>query len=1383
MSLDHLLHKIRPSVEANAMQQLEPWPQYTLFASLSDGERRAKVVHCSDSSFDLTWEKLTFHARQAVAENKLEVCWLRIDWVQSVRQATLGQLKDWLKRVKRNYFRYGLALDEQFNVAFLEQELNSNAMLYGGTQYVHAVLNEKNFGIYARKRFPYFQYNFADENPIFMLDTAGVFCSTEEEPKLLYPKGRDAGRRIVERLDAEDVYGLIDRSSRYLTSQTKPEGRSYYGWHPCFDRHINTYNTLRHASTTSSMVEAWEVTKNPELHDAIQKSFTYTLNDLIKAVTLPDGSQAAFLFEHTGTEVKLGANAVCILAFSKYSELTGTEEYLPILELLALGIRYMQNPDTGQFVHVLNFPDLSVKDEFRIIYYDGEAAFGLMRLYGLTKDPRWLSMVEKAFDHFIEAEHWKAHDHWLSYCVNELTLYREEEKYYRFGIQNVAGYLSFIENRITTFPTLLELIMAAEKMVTRLRDSTQYSHLLEDLDIDKFYFALEKRAHYLLNGHFWPEYAMYFANPQRILGSFFIRHHAFRVRIDDVEHYLSGFVAYLKYLKTKGAHSSLPSDAEVSQFKKNTIGVLGYPRTPVGFVEVQRLAVECQARALNLFYLSYADIQMDGGRATGHLYDAGKWTKTVHPIPGVIDNAPANKTHQQEIYNQLSENSLMLCRPLGGKVKVSAILNNAEATKKLLISTQILGKESLFLYLENYGQVIVKPSRSNRGRSIYCVSKTNIVGSYSVATDEQVQTVSSQDLQSLFIKNFDTDWVVQQYLNSRDMNNNPFDIRVPIFRVSDTEWRVARSYARVGRGGITSNLATGGQAVEAQEFLESIYDPAVAKALFDKLQNASLVIAQVLQKHYDFPIDALGCDFAIQEGELLLFEVNSYPGLQGCLDTAVVAKVDYYDWMLNRENQSYRKPVVLGDSTNIRTDRNEILLDRLMSKEPNDYTKSIYLRKGIANPIYKMLRVEAEKQSCSIKIRRHSSVELTRNGELLAVVSPNSPELTLAARRIANNKELSKRFLQDAAIAIPEGKTFRSYRNAIAYFQSRNVPQVIKPRTGSGGRGVTSGVIDDHGFKDAWLSASQISKNIIVEDYIEGDEVRVIVLSGEVIAAVCRMPAYVLGDGTHNIEGLVKIKNEERKKNPLLKIYPISNFDYLEKISLKNMQYVPAPGEYVRLAMVSNIALGGESVGMMEYLAPSIKRLAEKAWHAIPHATQIGLDIIVKDFRADARNNAYIIEVNADPAIATLAFAAYGSSGLHLPGKLLDFVLSDSHKNSFQDNATASLKAAATDHMACKGMSFPKNWQLQPWLLRRAAYARNLIVEEINSSISVVSDGHRRVTFVQGMCGQNRVVTSQATTNKQWTKELLMEDRKSTRLNSSHVASSYAVFGLTKKTK
>ncbi|MDQ0041709.1 UDP-N-acetylmuramoyl-tripeptide--D-alanyl-D-alanine ligase [Variovorax boronicumulans] len=524
---------------------------HVIFFALGDGASRATVIAARGPSIDIAWQQgavaLQARAKRATLPPKC----LRVEVVDKVEPLTWGALKARLAQTKRNYFNLSIAFDAHFKHAMLAQEMQGAAVLYSG-EVEHALPNLANLRLHAKRRFgTEIDFPSDDAAPVWCFTTRAVYVDAQGAWPIT-AEGQAAGFRRLDDWNARQVRTLIDSASDYLAEQVKPTGEFHYGWFPCFDRAIPTYNTLRHASTTYAMLEAWELTRSATQKAAIDRSLGILTQKLIRQVPLPDGAQAALLVD-VGNEVKLGGNAVCLLALVKYTELTGDRQYMTLMEQLALGIRAMQDTKTGRFVHVLNFPKLDIKDAFRVIYYDGEAAFGLMRLYGLTRDERWLAVVEKAFDHFIAAKHWQAHDHWLSYCVNELTRYRPETRYYQFGLQNVAGYLDFVLERITTFPTLLELMMAAREMVLRIDADPALRPLLDGLDREKFDRALEHRARYLANGHFWPELAMFFRNPDRIAGSFFIKHHSFRVRIDDVEHYLSGYVAYHRLLKEREA--------------------------------------------------------------------------------------------------------------------------------------------------------------------------------------------------------------------------------------------------------------------------------------------------------------------------------------------------------------------------------------------------------------------------------------------------------------------------------------------------------------------------------------------------------------------------------------------------------------------------------------------------------------------------------------------------------------------------------------------------------------------------------------------------------------------------------------------------------------
>ncbi|MBC6140432.1 poly(glycerol-phosphate) alpha-glucosyltransferase [Listeria welshimeri] len=519
------------------------------FLTIGYKNKRATVINFSY----LCLANLINEMKKSALKNQTdEAISFKMDIAVNYQLENLGEWNRKALKTKKNYYRRGIALNENFKMALMEQEINANAILLPADEGL--AINIENMNRYLiQSNKNQAQLNLTIDSNIVTFDTVGWFFDGKKIHELETTEWNH-GRRKTTLLKPEIVAELVGNAGRYLANQVNATGEFNYGWFACFDKKIKHYNSLRHASTTYSMLEAYELTEDEFILEAaanalayLQKNFIYEKEDL------------AFLIEPELREVKLGGAAATLLAFTKYMKITGNKTYLPLCRKIANAILSLQDKD-GKFTHVLEYPTLEVKDIFRIVYYDGEAVFGLLRLYEIDRDSRWLDAAAKSFNHFIRDNYWQNHDHWLSYCANEITKYIPDEAYYEFGLQNAFDNLPFIYARETTFPTFLELTVATKEMTLRM-EKEGLQHLLLDYSIEELEKTITKRAHYQLNGYFYPELAMYYKNPARIEGSFFIRHQSFRVRIDDVEHNISGYVRYYQLLK----HGKIRVETETVQ--------------------------------------------------------------------------------------------------------------------------------------------------------------------------------------------------------------------------------------------------------------------------------------------------------------------------------------------------------------------------------------------------------------------------------------------------------------------------------------------------------------------------------------------------------------------------------------------------------------------------------------------------------------------------------------------------------------------------------------------------------------------------------------------------------------------------------------------------
>lgn len=248
---------------------------------------------------------------------------------------------------------------------------------------------------------------------------------------------------------------------------------------------------------------------------------------------------------------------------------------------------------------------------------------------------------------------------------------------------------------------------------------------------------------------------------------------------------------------------------------------------------------------------------------------------------------------------------------------------------------------------------------------------------------------------------------------------------------------------------------------------------------------------------------------------------------------------------------------------------------------------------------------------------------------------------------VACDKDLTKRLLKEAGLPVPQGRTVSTLQAAQAAAQGANGPVAIKPLDGNHGKGVTPAVSGAEAVSGAFGRARQFGRRVIVEQHIEGNDYRVLVVGHEVVAAARRVPPEATGDGRSSIRQLVDAINADPRRgdgheNALTRI----RLDEAATQELARQgltaDAVPSAGQVVRLRGNANLSTGGTAQDVTGQVHPDTALACVRAARVIG-LDVCGIDLVCRDITLPliAQGGA-IIEVNAAPGIRMHEHPSFG---------------------------------------------------------------------------------------------------------------------------------------------
>src|SRR6266542_763256 len=174
---------------------------------------------------------------------------------------------------------------------------------------------------------------------------------------------------------------------------------------------------------------------------------------------------------------------------------------------------------------------------------------------------------------------------------------------------------------------------------------------------------------------------------------------------------------------------------------------------------------------------------------------------------------------------------------------------------------------------------------------------------------------------------------------------------------------------------------------------------------------------------------------------------------------------------------------------------------------------------------------EAKRRGIPVRrLNNYSLVQLGLGKNLRRIQATLSDYTSAIGVEIAQDKDDTKRVLGNIGLPVPTGDVARSIDRAKEIVQEIGYPVILKPLDASHGRGISPRLDDDTALAGAWEAAREYGSRIVVEQFTEGRDHRVLVVNGKVVAVAERVPANVIGDGRHTIAELIEEANEDPRR-------------------------------------------------------------------------------------------------------------------------------------------------------------------------------------------------------------------------------------------------------------